>query len=280
MAQIVQCSAHSCLELQQATWFLVATGFLEAVARHNQQNNLPNTKSEVSAEIHLSQLSTLRRRHSFGEEGNWEENGSFTVVTGWHLHVTLSSVLVIDTNWIAAWLPHQLARLARHGTSTSACSSSMAKVVQRSALFSSEVEQDEQATWFLVATGFLEAVARHNQQNNLPNTRFEVSAKLKLARLSTLQRRNSSLIWSLARKESVKTMILSQRPLADTRTCTLSSVLLVIDTNWIAAWTPHQLARLSTHWTSTSAYMLPACQNLFNALLILARKWNRQTDSW
>ena len=276
MAQVVQCSAHSCAELQQATWFLVATGFLEAVARHSQQNNLPNTKSEVSAEFHLSQLSTLRRRHSFGEEGTWEENGSFTVVTGWHLHVYTFFSAGIDTNWIAAWLSHQLARLARHGTSTSDCSSSMAKVVQRSALFCSEVEQ---ATWFLVATGFLEAVARHDQQNNLPNTRFEVSAKLKLARLSTLQRRNSSLIWSLARKESVKTMILSQRP-ADTRTCTLSSVLLVIDTNWIAAWTPHQLARLSTHWTSTSVYMLPACQNLFNALLILARKWNRQTDSW
>ena len=32
----------------------------------------------------------------------------------------LASVLVIDMNWIAAWKPHQLVRLAKHWTSTSA----------------------------------------------------------------------------------------------------------------------------------------------------------------
>ena len=62
-------------------------------------------------------------------------------------------------------------------------------------------------------------------------------------------------------------MVLWQWSLLDTCMCALSSVL-VVDMNWIAARTPHQLARLSRHWTSTSdtsAYILPAWQNLFNA---------------
>ena len=50
--------------------------------QQQQQNNVPKTMSEVSAKLKLCQLSTLGLRHSFGEEGNWEENCSFTVVTG------------------------------------------------------------------------------------------------------------------------------------------------------------------------------------------------------
>ena len=37
MARFVQCSAHSCPGLERATWFLVATGFLEAVTQQHQQ---------------------------------------------------------------------------------------------------------------------------------------------------------------------------------------------------------------------------------------------------
>ena len=189
----------------------------------------------------------------------------------------------------------------------------------------------------------------------LPNTRSEVSAKLKLSQLSTLWRRHSSLIWTLARMETGKRMLLSQWSLFDTCmcACALCSVL-VIDAYWIATWaftktlinspmyayasayatltplqclitrgicwfplcnwltqayatlgfayasslwynsfnshkgrfskmprwTPHQLARVFRHWTSTSACMLPAWQNLFNALFSLARNRNRQGDSF
>ena len=113
----------------------------------------------------------------------------------------------------------------------------------------------------------------------LPKTRSEVSAKLKLSQLSTLRSKHSSLIWTVATMETVERMFLSQRLLADTCVSALSSVL-VIDMNWIAAWKPHQLVRLAIHWTSTSAYILPAWQILLNALLILARNHNRQHDSW
>ena len=68
-------------------------------------------------------------------------------------------------------------------------------------------------------------------------------------------------------------MVLSQWSLADTCMCAPSSGL-VIDMNCLAACMQHQLARLTKHWTSTSdtsAYILPAWQNLFNAVLILAR---------
>ena len=111
------------------------------------------------------------------------------------------------------------------------------------------------------------------------DTRFAASAKVQLFHLSTLRRRQSSLIWTLARMEPVKTMVFAQWSLADTCMPALPSVL-VIDMNWIAAWTPHQLARLARHWTSTGAYILPAPQKLFNALLISALNWNRQHDSW
>ena len=106
----------------------------------------------------------------------------------------------------------------------------------------------------------------------LPKTRSEVSAKLKVFQLS-LRRRHSSLFWPLADKEIVERMVLLQWSLADTCMSALSSVL-VIDMNWIAARTPHQLARPARHWTSTSdtsAYILPAWHQLFNALLTLAR---------
>jgi len=74
-------------------------------------------------------------------------------------------------------------------------------------------------------------------------------------------------------------MVLSQWSLADTCMSALSSVL-VIDMNWIPARTPHQLARLAKHLTSTGACILLARQKLFNALLIPALNWNRQHDSW
>ena len=112
------------------------------------------------------------------------------------------------------------------------------------------------------------------------DTRFAASAKVQLFQLSTLRRRHSSLIWTLARMETVKRMVFAQWSLADTCMPALPSVL-VIDIHWIAAWTsPHQLARLARHWTSEGAYILPAQQKLFNALLISALNWNRQHDPW
>ena len=68
--------------------------------------------------------------------------------------------------------------------------------------------------------------------------------------LSILRRRHSSLVWSLAMMETEKRTVFLEGSLADTCMCALSSVLVIM--NWIAAWTPHQLARLARHWASTS----------------------------
>ena len=74
-------------------------------------------------------------------------------------------------------------------------------------------------------------------------------------------------------KHIVERMVLLQWSLADTCMSALSSAL-VIDMNCIAARRPKQLARLARHESSTSdtgACILPAWQQLFNALLTLAR---------
>ena len=182
-------NAHSCPELEQATWFLVATGFLEAVTQqHHQQRNLLHTRFQGPGKLQLFQLS-LRRRHSssFWPFVNMETVegmllSQLSLLDTCMCACALSSVLVIDMSWIAAWTPHQLARLARHWTSTS----------DTSAFFQhSKSCSMEQAMSFLVSTGFLEAVTQQQQQNNLPKTRSEVSATGQLSQLSTLRRRHS-----------------------------------------------------------------------------------------
>ena len=110
----------------------------------------------------------------------------------------------------------------------------------------------------------------------LPNTRSEVSGKFKLSQLSTLQRRLSPLIWPFGNYGNWEG---NDHWLAPACACSFCSVL-VIDVNWPPAWTPHQLARLFSSWTSTSACMLPAWRKLFKALLILSRNRNRQRASW
>jgi len=59
-AKVVQCFAHSCSVLEHAVGFLASAGFLEAVTQQQrQQNNLPKTRSEVSARLKHFQLSTF-----------------------------------------------------------------------------------------------------------------------------------------------------------------------------------------------------------------------------
>ena len=76
-------------------------------------------------------------------------------------------------------------------------------------------------------------VTQQQQQNNLPNTRSEVS-KLKLSQLSTLRRRHSSLIWSLAMIKTAKRPVFSQGSLVGTCIRAFSSVL-AIEVIWIAS---------------------------------------------
>ena len=86
---------------------------------------------------------------------------------------------------------------------------------------------------------------------NLLDTTFHESGKLQLFQLSTLRRRHSSLIWPIAKMETVERMALSQWSLLDTCMCALCLVL-VIDVNWIAARMPIELARLARYWTRAS----------------------------
>ena len=239
-------------------------------------------RSGVSAKLKLSQLSSLRRRHSsliwpFDDDGNWEEDGCLTVVTGWHLHVcplfrtvdgyevdccknarsigktgktlnygTLAQVLVCIQNGKICSMLYALLILA--GNRYRLCASWRKYEIPGS---------------------------RHTAESAtkpLPRTRSEVSPKLKLSQLSTLRRRHSSLIWT------AKRMVLSQWSLADTCICALSSVL-VINMKWIAARTPHQLARLARHWTSTNA----CCSSTAKVVQCSALSRSnhiRQPESW
>ena len=110
--------------------------------------------------------------------------------------------------------------LSRGNTGKTVCSSSMARFVQSSAHSCSELEE---STLFLVTTGFLEAPGGLGTKA-LPNTRSEVSAKLRLCQLLTLRRTHASLIRPFAKMETLKRMVPSQVLLADTCIQALSSV--------------------------------------------------------
>ena len=143
---------------EQATWFLAARGFVEALAQQQQQQqqqqpkNLPNARFKVSGKLQLSQLSTSRKRHSsliwpFAKMETVKRMVPSELSLADTCMSPLSSVLVIDINWIAAQIPHQLATPARHWTMANLCSF-MAKVVWCSTLSDSELEQ---STRLLVA---------------------------------------------------------------------------------------------------------------------------------
>ena len=139
MANFVQCSARSCPELEQ---------FLEAVTQQHQQ-----LRSEVSAKLKLSQLSALR-----------SENGSVTVVTGWHLHVCpfFSTCDRYELDCCTNAPP--IGKTGKISNQPKCLHSSMATVVQCSA---HSCPEPEQATRFLIETGFLEAVTQQHQQLKL-----------------------------------------------------------------------------------------------------------------
>ena len=78
-----QCSALSGSELEQATCFLVATGFLQIFTqKHQKQNTLPKTKFKVSGKLRLFNF-----QHCEGDTDHSsdsvpsDENGSLTMVT-------------------------------------------------------------------------------------------------------------------------------------------------------------------------------------------------------
>ena len=159
--------------------------------------NLFHTKVAVPGKLQLFQPSTLRRRHSWSilPFANMETVERM-VLSQWSLLDTctsaLSSVLLIDMNWIAARTPHQLARLARHWTSTSAYLFPAWQILFNAC----SCWEPEQATWLLINTGFLEALTQeHQQPRNLLHTKVEVPGKLQLFQPSTLRRGHSWSIW-------------------------------------------------------------------------------------
>ena len=193
------------------------------------------------------------------------------VLSQWSLLDTfmcaLSLVLVIDMNWIAARKPHrhQLARLARHWTSTSAYQN----------LFNARSCWElEQATWFLVATRLLEAVTQQQQQpRNLLHTKVEVPGKLQLFQPSTLRRRHS---WSILPFAHMETLSHSGHCLTPACVPSLRSCWSI----WtgllhnLQDWQDIELA------ASTSAYIVPARQIFFNAQCSAHSCWELELATW
>ena len=227
-----------------ATWFLVVTGFLEAWTQQHQQLKLFPTQGLRC----LPSSSFLSFQHWKGETLHWSdplrewkwgrEWFSYNchclthacVLSGWYWWSKETGLLhECPINW-QRW---QDCLFFQHE-----------RFVQSSAHSCSELEESR---WFLVTTGFLEAPGGFGTKA-LPNTRSEVSAKLKLSQLSTLQTRHSSLIWPFAQMETVERMVLLQLSLADTHKCVLSS-RLVVGMSSIAARMSYQLATGARHWT-------------------------------
>ena len=275
MARFVQCSARSCPGLERATWFLVATRFLEAVTQQHQQPRILLTQGLRR----LPKSSFFSFQHCEGDSLHWSE-----LWRGWRLwrqwfshsgHWLTPACLPCPQYWWSIWtgLQHERHinwhRLARHGTSTSAyLASSMTPSCSMLWSFLLWTGTGQPDSWIcnrIPGTGTDHTVSSSSSKTIFPTSRSEVSAKLKLSQLSTLWRRHSPLIWSLAKKTGSR-MVLSQWLLADTCmcACALCSVL-VIDVNWLPAWTPHELARVACNWTSTGACILLARQKLFNA---------------
>ena len=233
------------LEPYQATWILINTvmintRFLEdATQRHQQLKLFPKHGLRC-----LPNSSCVSFQHCEGDTPHWSdlltrmEIVKRMVLSQWSLAdacmCALSSVLVIDMSWIATWTPDQLARLTKHWTSTSNTSAYILPAWQN--LFNAVLILARTGKGNLILDKYEIPGRRHAEASAnkaVPNTRSEVSAKLKLFQFSTLRS-----------MESVQRMVLSQWSLADACMCAFSSVL-VIDMKWIAERTPHQLARLA-----------------------------------
>ena len=233
------------LEPEQAMWFLAARGFLDVAQKYQKQNTLPKTRFKVSGKLRL-----FNSQHCEGDTLHWsdslpsEENSSLTMVTVWHLN--LCSLFDSGDSMWTGWL-HEYPINWQHGQNIErgqmfvlSAWQNLFNAFQCSALSGLELEQ---ATWFLVATGFLQAVTQQYQkQNPLPNARFEGSRKLQLSQLPTLPRRHYSLTWPFSNLETVKRMVVSQWLLADTCMC-----VFLLD--WIGGRMSHQLAISAEHWT-------------------------------
>ena len=157
----------------------------------------------------LENSSFFSSQHCKGDTIHWpdslpsEENGSLTMVTAWYLHLCslFGTGDSMWTGWLHEcpinWQHPQDIELGQMFVLSAWQSLFNAFQFQCSALSGSELEQ---ATWFLAARGFLDALTQqHQKQNPLPNTRFEVSGKLQLFQPSTLQRRHYSLTWLFAK---------------------------------------------------------------------------------
>ena len=170
-------------------------------------------------------------QHCEGDTLHWSDPLQYwKLVTAWHLHVSPCDRNELDCYTNAASIGNTCKTLA------SVCSCKIEKVVQCSA---------HSRTGKLTGTckvipgnaripGSRQTAA--SATKNLLDTRFAVSAKVQLSQLSTLRRRHSSLIWTLARMETAKRMVLSQWSLSDT--CICETFLQY----WWSTWTgqPHE----------------------------------------
>ena len=154
----------------------------------------------------------------------------------------LCSVLVITVDWIAARMPIQWARLARLRTRANFCSSRHGK----SCLMLGS---------FLPGTGTGKVIPGNDwipgsrQKTSSANQRIFLTQGLRCLPSSSFLKIAKETLFidlTLCEMETVERMALSRWSLLDTCMCSLSSVL-VIDMNWIAARTPHHLARLARH---------------------------------
>ena len=237
--------SRDCPELEQATWFLVRQGLtLNSISqprRHPSNQRICGVWHKVKQCLSFPQISTLRKETLFidltlrkngnsGENGSLSHNGSLADTR----RRALSSVLVIDMNWIAN--SGRDTELRRRAKVVWCSAHSLLGPVQCS------------ATWFLIATGwFLEALTEQHWQPRQSSsaTRSQVSAKLQAFSDYQQYKRGKLFIdLTLCRNGCCDegNGSLHSGHWLDTCMCALSSEL-VMDKYWLAVWTPLSIGK-------------------------------------
>ena len=197
--------ARLILQPEMATWFLSAgSNRIPRSLSHSsiKTKALPNTRSEVSAKLKLSQNCEGDTLHWFDplRNGNCGENGSLTVVTAWHLHVC-SLFGTGDYCGVDCWTnAHSMGKTGKTLNEGNFLFFQHGKSCLMLGSFSNRKRQPD--SWWLVAIGFLEAC--HTAASGTKQfSQHKVWGVCQAQAFSKLRRRQSSLIWPFAKKETV-----------------------------------------------------------------------------
>ena len=215
MAKVVWCSAHSCSDLQQATWFLVATGVLEALKEQHWTQGLRCLPNSSFPSLQYCEGDTLHRSDPWQNKSTWDwceldccmnatsigKTGKdtlcidLTLCENGNFGENVSTCVPFQQYWWSIWTGqlHECRVNWHDRQDIELGSKGQCPFFQhgKSSMLGNVIPGSDKIP------GSLNTSASATKAH--PNTRSQVSAKLKLSQPSTLWRRHPSSIWSLAR---------------------------------------------------------------------------------